>query len=622
MSLPFTARMAFSALFLFGNVAELYAQTESAMPVNQSESSFDELRAGVTGLQSKGDSGDSIPKLIDEWLDGKDINGLSVEQVEWCLAKSLPNKTDRKAFSVVWTGFLTPPRQGNYTFSVSPINVNKRFGPDFVRHTISVSIAGMTVVDVGPKEDKKPVGRSDSQLRELAEAQPAEWQWMGAPIELKAGQPVPVHVEMAYECREPSQADSPSVILFWEGPGMDRRPVDREVFTLPDQTGKGLKAEYQLQYQTEPRTVVQVSPNVDYAWATPADVAPINPELVARLTNRLWHLCTASDYFAECTAGRIVHAYFQDNRSTEFLSCAQRREFLQLLTENPELLNRVDDEQLVQLYRNLRFGAEYDAVDMLGAWMQLHADVTPKITADFFRENRQLYAKLAIHLARQLPDGYRVLHDRYLEMPDGRCALPVAYTLSYSVLAVPPVLTDLENIKRPKSPSSDWSELLDAKLEDTSITGDVRVNWLIAEAQSLEQRGPVLSGSSRPHETYLAGMGWLTEAHVVVEENATRTRIYAEEVARAAALNRESQVNELLHAAADTVPPEELNAWRAATEAISQKWRDRRVADSQLVRSAYIKTIQRRRERASQRNDDKTVERYDEILKNWSPDSQ
>ncbi len=64
------------------------------------------------------------------------------------------------------------------------------------------------------------------------------------------------------------------------------------------------------------------------------------------------------------------------------------------------------------------------------------------------------------------------LQKDFLQLPDGRCSLPVAYTLTYIYLG--------------RGKLKDWLGVLDAKLADPALTGNLRVNWLLARAQAQE----------------------------------------------------------------------------------------------------------------------------------------
>lgn len=577
--------------------------------VAHAQSGFDELKARVGNLQNQQGSNDAASNLIEAWVKQQGIDHLTVDQVQWCLQNSLPNATERRKFSVVWTGTLTPPRAGSYSFSVSPINVNQQFGANQVQHSIVVNVASTKVVDVGPTEQELGNRPTKPKSAGLEEEQHDVWPSRGMPIELQGGQWVPIHVEMQYECNKPSEAVSPSAIVAWEGPGIDRQPIPTEVLTLPDGSGKGLQANFVLHDgKTAARQVSQASPNIDYFWATPADVAPANPALEAQLANRLWTLSTAPEFMANCAAGQQKHPYLQNGRNLQCLSSTQRREFLQLLTDNKDLLRQISDDQLLELYRSLRFGAEDAAIDFLGAWMQLHADISPRITTNFFGDNRRLYAELSICLANQQEGAYRRLQDRFLELPDGRCSLPAAYTLTYSYRRLPIPMSRSDIL--PESPMATWNTLFDSHIDNESISDTARVNWLIAKAQFVESRLPSSLSELPPNENYLSGADLLGEAHLSTNESKTRSRVYVEELARLAIRNPEL-AEQTLKSASQSSSPQEIQAWQSAIQQVAADRRKRRADDAQLRRTAYTAVLKRRRAQASNQDE---IDRYDQLL--------
>ena len=326
-------RFVIVSIFVSGILIQLNSQQVIAQGLT-----FEQLQSQVDALRMVGDAEDQVPALVEAWLSRKDIDQLGLDTVEWCLHAVLPNKTQRTGISAIWTGFVTAPRPGTYVFSISPINVNKSFGLDRVKHSITVSLAGTKVLDSGPKRIPSDPDIPVKERGRHAFTRDERWDWKGAPIDLKGGEPVPIRIEMQFACEKQKGNDSPSAMLFWEGPGTVRQPVPSTALTLPDSSTNGLKAEYQVTEGKDASTIEQVSSNVEYAWTTPANAAPRNPDLVAELTRRLWTLSTDPAFVSQCAAGLATHPYFQDERNTECLSCAQREQFAKLLQNNPELM--------------------------------------------------------------------------------------------------------------------------------------------------------------------------------------------------------------------------------------------------------------------------------------------
>jgi hypothetical protein len=186
------------------------------------------------------------------------------------VAYSVQLKHNRKAFTATWTGFVTPPRTGQFVFSICPINVNKEIGNEFVRNTMEVWIDRTRVVS----------------------ATPAKWQWGGSAVQLTAGHAVPIRIEVDYQIGRPTNSDSPHAFLYWEGPGLNRQIVPGAVLTPPNGDGQGLEGVYRWIEKAEPKEVIQRNSSIEFAWSTSRSVAPRHPELIAQLTERLWKLST------------------------------------------------------------------------------------------------------------------------------------------------------------------------------------------------------------------------------------------------------------------------------------------------------------------------------------------
>ena len=265
---------------------------------------------------------ESTQDLVEQWIVATGIDQLAVEQARWCLEQSLPQNAERNTFTAVWTGRLSPPRAGQYTFSVSPININKSGPPlETVKHSIKVLVSDQLLVD----------------------ANPIEWKSIGTPIQLEADRPVPLRVELSYSSTDGTFGDSPHAFFFWEGPGIEKQIVPPDVLTSGEGDDKGLQSEYRWNDAGQEHVAVQRDQNIEFAWATCRDLAPRNPELATELTKRLWQLAVDPAYLASKLVDPPppqAHVYFRNYTSTEFLSIAQRRQFLQILQQNPRLLKR------------------------------------------------------------------------------------------------------------------------------------------------------------------------------------------------------------------------------------------------------------------------------------------
>jgi hypothetical protein len=564
-----------------------------------------DLQARVLLVSAVDTSGQAATALVDQWLQSHDLNSLSISELQFCIKHCLPSNAERKAFTVTWTGMLAAPRTGAYKFSTTPINVNKQFGTDRVRHTLVATVGSAAVLNAvppTPEELRAQMARrlKDTGASETQSADIVEWPFEGAPVQLQAGQAVPIRVEMTYECTQPNPADMPTAILCWEGPGMSRQPVFKEALSTGDGAAPGLRSEYRWQEHGEPRTAVVESSVVDFAWASPASVAPSNPELLARLSERYWELAIDPAYLEACAAGDVVHAFVQDDDSTAGLSAAQRQAFLELATNNAALLDRLTDEQLLLTYRKLRFGAEEQAIDFVGHWMQQHANVAPEFSLDFFEANRRPYSALGELLAYQLPLHLDELNENYLELDDGRCSLSAAYALAYGHLM--------------NGAAKQWIEHLSAKLADDSLAAEQRINWLLARAMTAEIAGPSPrrdAGVARfplGKVVLSAGRGWLDEASLIAEHPETIQRVQKERLARRLA-QREWALAE--REIADSHLPRDWHDQLVRLKDAAERQAAQERSGSQ---AALLAEFSRRSQLAEQRGDRAEAERYQQLV--------
>jgi hypothetical protein len=566
--------------------------------------SFEELQARVALLNAAGKHDETATPAVEKWLSSRDLSSLEVDQVAWCLAEYLSNRPDVTKVSVVWTGTITSPRSGEYEFSTTPIDVNRQ-GADFVRHSIVANVGDVEVLHT-------PQASVVDQDETASRRQPApKWQPTGAKIKLQANQPTPVRIEMQYEAAQPAEAFA--AILCWKGPGLERQAISPKVLASPNGQPGGLHAEYRWSERGREQTASQDGAVVDVVWMTPATVAPRNPELVKRLSDRLWTLSASEEHLQEFIDGRAALVYAQEPAIAGLLGSARRQEFVERLVAHPELLDKADDDQLLALYRNLRFGAEEASIDLLGDWMQQHADVQPEIVADFFEENRRVYWELGKLLARQ-PESLDRLQDDYLVMDDGRCALPAAYTLSYGNLAAdrmaPPSLDELENPAAARnSRYQKWRELLASRSNAKDAPDSVRINWALARAQAAE-----VSSGAPPRENYQAGMDHLHASQQLPNNELEYVRVHLEEIARLIAMGRQAQVDELIQRAEAGIEDDVIASWRVRSAAVLKHYADQRKAEARLTRSAYFDVLRRRREHAVAKNDVASVARYDAML--------
>lgn len=492
-------------------------------------------------------------------------------------------------YSIVWQGRLTPTQSGAHTFFISPINVNAVHGEYHVQQSMSVAIGGATVIS----------------------ATPENWVSKSAPIQLTAGQPVSLRVETKVDAAA-FQRGALHAILSWQRPGAAKSIVPSSVLSVPDADTRGLRASYVFKDGEQRRTVTQVDRNIDFAWPLGGLVVAgdsAKNALAGELADVLWNKMTGTDLLDQMEQSGELHPLLEAAESAAGnLTSQQRQSFLRTLLDRPGLLEPLPPGKFLWLYRSFRIGATDEALEVLGDWTAQranHACELPDYVAQpgIDNEMRKACRQLAICVTQEVPEQQARLRDEHLELEDGTCSLPVAYTLGYSYQSVGRL--------------GEWIGLLKSRLDDPAIAGDKRVNWLIARAHAEEIRQGATEPFSQPKERLLDGRGWLDEALLVVQSPATKARIGKEIAARLAAMEQFAAAREILQKTTAGVPAElaaEVVEWRKAIdgfEAAVAQYRQDQVAEG---KKGYAEALARRRDAAVARGDKQAAERYRNLI--------
>ncbi|MFN8705876.1 MAG: PA14 domain-containing protein, partial [Planctomyces sp.] len=369
-------------------------------------------------------------------------------------------KVVKGSFRVRWEGNVTAPQSGLYTFSVSEVNTSHVSGDYSLAQTMEVTLDGKKIIS----------------------ATPESWTHVASPVQLSAGKPAAIRVDFAVESNDLPKSAA-HAILFWESKSTPRTVIPRDQLTVADGGKNGLQATYSWLADGAEVTISRVDPNVDFAWASSDVIVSGDSTIKEDLLARAWDKQTSPEFLQTLVKadGKVrMHSWTIDPHfSSQNLSSERRQAFLRLLLDRPELLDAYSARRIVGLYRAYRIGAPDTALDVFCRWALQNADyeceLTPSVEEPLFDgSNREAFHTMAMSIVRELPTNPSQLQDEFLQMPDGRCCLPVAYTLGYSYL----MRDKLET----------WIELLDAKLAQRSLVGDSRVNWLLARSHADEIR--------------------------------------------------------------------------------------------------------------------------------------
>ncbi len=539
-----------------------------------------QINEWIVGGQEQSD------QAIREWLDARQLSQVSVVDLEWCLGKLTASAASKnRGFSARWTGSIQPPRNGQYTFSLGSPAIDVRVPTLHLKSSAQVRIDGQLAAD---------------------SAQPS----LVAPIALVEGQNATIEVGFNYEHSGDAivYAHAPSIQVHWKGPNSERKLISADAFAPPEGAGDppGLLAEYR--YSPVEGEAIQVEPRIDrqidFLWTTGDTILPRNVEYRQRLIDELSARYASEAFLTERLAHLDDPTLLGWAGPAESMTSAQRAALLQAIVEHPELLASLSGVQMKEIYQIFHPGADVEATDMAGSWMQLQGVWEPTFATDFYAANRRTFEALGQHFAFDYSPGMATLEDDYLTYSDGRCCLPVAYTLAYAHAC----LGQLEN----------WIVDLDARLAEESLTGDERVDWLLARAQAEEIRGDPPQRYGMLPERHHAGSRWLDEASRTAQREPVRLRLYKERLTRAGAANQREAVAELLADAKEQCSGIEsqgaLARWEEELSQVAQQADDDRTERESLALARHQGELQERFETAKKAKNEQAEIYYQQLL--------
>lgn len=493
------------------------------------------------------------------------------------------------SFSVHWEGQVSAPQTGQYTFSISPINVNSTDHEFALQETMTVKVGGQTILS----------------------ATPAQWTSDSSPVTLTAGEPADLSVDLSVRVQN-FPARTVHALLYWEGPGVAKSIVPKNRLSQPEQAGPGLKGTYTWIEGGAERTVTRIDPTIDFAWPQKWISLAQRSTEQDNVVNAYWLSTTSSNYLSwtENVGGEVRrHPFLVDPMDiSENISSARRQEFLDELLARPALLDALDARHAQEFYQAFRFGAADKALDAFGTWATRHADWECELPVaesviDFDLDSRTAFRKLADCVTHEFPEHAARLQNEYLTLPDGTCCLPVAYTLAYSYLS--------------RGEIDRWIEILASHLQESTSVGDRRVNWLLARAQADE----IKQGTPKPyyvnHPRLMDGRVWIDEATLVAESPEVKLRAIKELASRLMALGRFGDARELLAKTAEDASGSaaaEIASWQQAVDDLEEARSVAQAEQAAAAQEAYLSKLRERRDRAAQNGDTGAVNRYQALI--------
>lgn len=533
---------------------------------------------------------------VAQWLSSRDAGMFTDQQRTWLVEHSIPQKMSSalQQLEATWEGRIIAPASGQYIFSVTPLALSGQWAGVAHRHWMSVEVEGQKIVDASPEN----------------------WDHQGDPVSLQSGQAANLKVTLRYECSGDEPPRPAIGQLFWSGPGMERQLVTGQFLRLPESNDPGLRLSARYVEQSGEHADQIVVENMDqvlakYALCTYGDVLD---ECIERCVDYLLSAPVINDDLTKATdpdlSKRTTHVLLGGTGTwMDFLqNCSTpiRRRIASELALRPELFGPVEPRKMINRYSALRPGAEREAIDVLGTWLMVHADRVPELAGDtdsYYDMNVEPYRYASIRIASEHPEAVDWIEQGYLLTLDGRCSLPSAYLLTDARLISGRML--------------EWIEMLEERLDDQTLDGDERVNWLIARAVAEELRGAPSNIHHIGRPRLSAGMGWLDEAMLFAQTQEVKERVARERVARLAAL----QKWDAAEAALEGFPG--LTDWQARLVELRSQAKIAQEKQRAAADAAFLAELRRRQSKAVARGDSDSASRYatliDEIQEGSTP---
>jgi hypothetical protein len=513
------------------------------------------------------------------------------------------------SFTVDWVGQLNAPQSGDYTFFISPIDVNAGFHERPLNFSMKVSLAGQEIITATPPTPLDPLSAT---YRRGAPPKP-NWVSQSNAVPLTAGTPVTLRVSVSVAASQGIPAGVLHGMLFWQGPSIAKSLVPTTALSQADTGAAGLKATYTWTAKGQQQSLTRVEPLIDCSWTNSSIILAQDTTIADQAADTMWQAMVSPDFIASYTGATPtvkLHPFLRDpDDVSSGISTGRRQAFLDLLLQTPALLDAMDAKHAVRFYEAFRVGTPDKALDVFGTWAARKADLQCDFSADamFDGDTRCSLATMAILVTQQLPSEATRLQNQYLVLPDGRCSLPVAYTLAYSHLG-------LKN-------AQGWFALLDAKLADPALVGDLRVNWLLARAFATEipdrawRHYPFFYGI--PGQDALRSRPLLDQASQVATAPATKVRVARELAGRFASAQLFQAAKAALQQIMNSLPTDQ----QAVVATLQQQLDGFVAARAKAIRDApaaanqaYLQTLKARRQAATSRGDADGASRYDALI--------
>lgn len=556
--------------------------TEAVRPISAQSPAVDTQQVGLYELdrisKARQDSATTKADLFVEWMSSHDWKSMELHDLYNLYSFINVDAVDRTQFSARWARSLTAPVTGAYT--IRQVRVYRG-----TNSRLKVSIGGKIVLD--------STGEPSS-----------ETAYASGPIELAAGEPVPIQVDMVHNGGHINFSESaPMVLLTWQHAGSKEAIIPTTAFTPPtgfaNEHEHGLKGEYFGKTTFEDLRVTRLDPALDLIWSWPP-TASVHSEDAQQVFDACTTKVLDGDFLSRSVSeGKLSVLDYNMWRIAYRMTATQRQQLVEILRQRPDVLAVLSPEAMGRLMQACYMLPSNDQVDLLGEWSLLRPQ--PRCEAGrlagwgdgYYRKlNTDFYWLLGQFMQGPYRDDAEALCDLYLELPNHDCNLTVAYAAAFAA--------------RANGNPSAILDKLTAKIDDPAIKGDRIVTWLIARAFAQGVMGPTIEP--------LSGYSDLDSAYVSAESDEYKFWALQEMVGRLSSTDHSERAKQLIEEnRGKLTSPEQqaaMNQWAAKADELAAVYVQDRANQKKAAQTAYVNELKRRQQLATERGDADAVSRY------------
>ncbi len=527
---------------------------------------------------SKSDTSD----VFAEWMDQNEWQSFDLASLHnlynWVSEDSL----DRRSFSAKWTGTITVPRTGEYTFR----QVEQYNGTN---SKLLITIDNQVVIDSRNSEST-----SDK--------------FTSRPIQLRGGEPLSIRVEMTHDVTRIDYSEgAPMVVLTWKSAGMPESIIPSSVLSPPAgnsaENRTGLLGEYYSDIEFTQAAIQRIDPALDLAWSWPP-TAPKHHEKASAVLDAC---------IAKILSRDFLRAAVEENNSQVFsylmwriayrMSATEREQLVNLLLSEQEVLAYMTPQMMGRLYQGIYFLPNKNQLELIGEW-SLAREQPRIVLGEFPGWGEKAYQKLntdffwltGLFIQGPYLSDIEELWDSYLERSDGECNLTIVYLTA---------VASRENNMLDKLRSKLFSSL-----DRPEIVGDQKATWYLGlgylEEMSTRMQWP---GDA---------VSYAREAFDVAETEEYRFWALQEIVARMGSCGECDEALSMIQNYRTDFGSErfsaEMESWTTRINEIRQAYEKLAADRKKEAIEAYVQEIEKRRQKAIANNNPNGRSRYDSII--------